>query len=555
MNDKQAEAKTVTQQLDELFAPWNRSDVPGLVVGIAQRGQLLYRRGFGLASIEHGLANTPTVRMRIGSTTKHFCCLGIMLLSEEGKLDIGQPVRRYLPELANLNGEPTLLQLMQHTGGVRDPMVTAFFIHGGVYGNPPDGHTLPMMAAMSECNFAPGRRFAYCNSGYTLLSLVIERISGQRWEDFIAERVLRPLGMSSTTLLRSDLDIVPDVATFHFQLPDGRWRRGIFPGDELLGSGGMISTVDDMLRWTAHLRRCDKQVGSAATWAKMLERPVFGDGVSGNYCLGLMHDRYRGVATIHHAGATLGAQCQMLVVPEHELDVVVLTNRMDAAAPALALKVLDVVLASALEPVDTPPPAGEFLALQGHWYSRSSRSLMSIAAAKSAQGSVPEALQMSLYNAPLSNLQRRGSGLARPDGAFSSLEIRNPPTGSELPASIDVHICGELECFERLAEPAPSVAELAGEVCGRYRYAEFGKEVEIVLKDGRLLLDLLPPYGRGQWEIEVRARDVLACGTLHVEPASPLPNSANLSLDWRDGKVTGFWLDMDRVRQVRFDRC
>src|SRR5580698_9960137 len=112
-------AKTVAERLDALFAPWNRTDEPGLVVAVAKDGAVIYRRGFGMASLETGAANTPATRMRIGSISKHFTCLLALLLAEDGKLDIDAPIRSYVPELSGPGGDPTLRQLMQHRGGSR----------------------------------------------------------------------------------------------------------------------------------------------------------------------------------------------------------------------------------------------------------------------------------------------------------------------------------------------------------------------------------------------------------------------------------------------------
>src|SRR5580700_367029 len=111
--------KSVGEQLDALFAPWNRTDEPGLVVGVVKDGALIYRRGFGMASLEHAVANTPKTRMRIGSTSKHFTCLLALLLAEEGKLDVDAAIPTYIPELTGPGGDPTLRQLMQHRGGSR----------------------------------------------------------------------------------------------------------------------------------------------------------------------------------------------------------------------------------------------------------------------------------------------------------------------------------------------------------------------------------------------------------------------------------------------------
>ena len=116
----EAATQGIAEQLDALFAPWRRTDEPGLVVGVVRMAEkLIYRRAFGMASLEHAVANTPTTRMRIGSTSKHFTCLLALLLAEEGRFDLDQPIRSYVPELAGPGGDPTPRQLLQHRGGSR----------------------------------------------------------------------------------------------------------------------------------------------------------------------------------------------------------------------------------------------------------------------------------------------------------------------------------------------------------------------------------------------------------------------------------------------------
>src|ERR1700679_3416902 len=117
--EAEAPAKSVTEQLDALFGPGNRADEPGLVVGGVKDGATIYRRGFGMASLETSVANTPKTRMRIGSTSNHFTCLLALLLAEEGKLDMDAPIRTYIPELTGPGGDPTVRQLVQHRGGSR----------------------------------------------------------------------------------------------------------------------------------------------------------------------------------------------------------------------------------------------------------------------------------------------------------------------------------------------------------------------------------------------------------------------------------------------------
>lgn len=547
-------ARSLTQNLDALFQAWNRSDAPGVIVGVAKHGNVIYRRALGLASIEQGQALTPTTRMRIGSTTKHFCALGILMLAEEGKLDIDKPIGTWLPELGEVCGRPTLLQLMHHTGGLHDPLPIVFFQNGGYYTELSAGGHLQMMSRFKECNFEPGSRFAYSNSGYQLLSLLTERVSGKTWGEFLDERVFGPMGMSNTAVLASDLDIVPNMAGLHLHSPDGKWRRGIYPSDENLGGGGIISTVDDMLGWAAHLRSAQKKIGSDAIWNQMLERQTFANGKGHCYGLGLMRDAHRGVATIHHAGATMGSTHQMLIAPEHALDIIVMSNRMDVSSTALALKVLEAVLENeGMAPATPLPLAAEFPAVQGRWYSRGSETLIEIAARK-AVPDLPELLILSTYNQPIGALHKTGKGLALPDGPSSSIELRELPQDAAPPAAINVHICGDLERFERLPDVAPTAESLAPALCGRYRQPGYPKEVEIALRDGKLVLDLLPLHGRGYWELQPYSDEVVGAGNYQSIPAFVLPNSASLSLEHKHGKVVGFSFNTDRMRAVWFDR-
>ncbi|MGH8444510.1 MAG: serine hydrolase domain-containing protein [Solimonas sp.] len=544
----------LTAKLDELFKPWNRSDAPGFVVGVARRGELLYRRGFGLASIEHARANTAHTRMRIGSTSKHFCALGILLLADAGKLDLDRPVRDILPDLGGSAGEPTLRQLLHHTGGVRDPLYAMLFINRGHFGHAPAGSGRQLMSRFRERNFVPGERMVYSNAGYTLLSHVIEQVSGLPLAEFFRQRLFAPLGMHDTALWPSDLDIAPNLATFHMPQPGGGWRRGIYPSDELLGSGGIVSTVDDMLAWAAHLRGEHKIVGSADIWARMLERPRYNNGLEGAYSMGLMCDTYRGVQTIHHAGATMGTQCQMLVVPQHGLDIIVMSNRMDGAAPAMADKIVDAVLEDVgLEPARTPAAADAHAALLGRWYAAASHTVMTLGRMKTALADAPEALLLSLHHTPSALMFEVDGQLTRFAGPQEPIEIPLAAAGGDVP-SMKVTLAGTVETFTRMSETPPAAATLAPALCGRYRDAEFGIDVEIALHDDKLVLDFLPLYGHARWELAPFSDDVLGCGRFDASPAMPLPMFGTLSMAREAGKVRGFWLNADRVRHAWFAR-
>ena len=195
--------KSLAEQLDALFSPWNRNDAPGLTVGVAKDGEVLYRRGFGMASLETAVANTPRTRMRIGSTSKHFTALAALLLAEEGKLDLDAPIRTYLPELTGPGGDPSVRLLLQHRGGSRCYLDIGLLCRG--LATPPRGTALATQARQSGRNFAPGEAMIYNNGGYHLVSIAIERVGQAPFEDQLKQRLFDPVGLTDTASIPTDL--------------------------------------------------------------------------------------------------------------------------------------------------------------------------------------------------------------------------------------------------------------------------------------------------------------------------------------------------------------
>ncbi|MBO1358845.1 beta-lactamase family protein [Acetobacter sacchari] len=308
-------------KLDGLLAPFDSTSAPGFAVGVGLKGRPVYRRGVGLASVETSTALSPSIRMRIGSTSKHFCVLALMLLKEDGLLSLDDSPRRVLPELPAWADDMTIRQLMAHTSGMRDSLDILML------SAPPSApiaadEQFKMLCQTKSVNFLPGNGWSYNNGGYVLLSMIIERLSGAPLGEFLRERIFLPVGMVDTMLRPLDTDLVPNSATLHVPDLSGGWRRGVM-GAPVGGEGGIVSTVDDMLRWLAHMST--PRVGSAESWAEM-RTPAASHG----YGLGLMMGTYRGLSTVHHAGGVIGGSCQMLKVVDCDLDVIVISNGRNA---------------------------------------------------------------------------------------------------------------------------------------------------------------------------------------------------------------------------------
>ncbi len=393
-------------RLEELFAPWGRMDSPGLAVGVARDGQILLRRGYGMASLETGVALTPGSKLRIGSTSKHFTALLALLLAEEGKLDLDAPIRACLPELTGPGGDPTARELLQHRGGSRCYLDLGFIGHG--MATPPPGAAFAAQQRQTGRNFPPGEATIYNNGGYHLVSMAIERLGGAPFEAQLARRFFEPLNMRNSLGLPSDHQIVPGMATLHVPTAEGGWRRGLFPSEEMRGEGSIVSTVDDMLVWAAHLRRRDR-FGSPESWRQLTQAPATRDGRPGIYALGLMVQTYRGLPVVHHAGGVIGGSSQMLTFPDDGLDIVILSNGAAGADPtALAEHVADIVLEDKLGPRPAEFAAGDRRHLIGHWWSAESEVIYSISEADGA-------LRLGVCGGP--GLPLRADG---PDGAVAS---------------------------------------------------------------------------------------------------------------------------------------
>ena len=543
------------QAVDALLQPFNRSDAPGLVVGIARAGRTLYRRGVGLASLEQGVAMSPRTRVRIASTSKHFTSLGILLLAEEGKLHVDDPIYKHLPELPVLHADaPTLRQLMQHTGGWRTDLAS---IAQGMAIEPQADWTRPLHDANRELNFEPGTRMIYSNAGYQLLARVIERLSGQRFEDFLRERLFTPLGMHDTESLASDLEIRAGMAMQYMAVPPaagGGHRRGIYPG-ELRGSGSLVSTVDDMLRWLAHLRGPDRTVGSAASWAQMTEPTILSNGTRLPYALGLFRHPYRGVEVIHHAGAVLGATSQMITVPGHALDIIVMANGAPVSTVALGFQIIDALLGDELGPRVEHVPAAPHAAVLGKRYHHAASGI--VVGFEDVGGE----LGLSWIGSRAVPLRRVGGDglLACEDAAMNPVSLAlGQVDGATAPDALTIADGGHLLRCARLPDAPPESAALAPALAGRYRVDDLDADVRVALEgDGeqaRLVVRLQGAYGRSAYRLQPLSADVLL-----AMPLDPLlvaiGGGAIVNVDREGGRVAGLRLDAPRLRRLRFTRA
>jgi CubicO group peptidase (beta-lactamase class C family) len=525
-------AKSISEQLDALFAPWNRTDQPGLVIGAALKGEIVYRRGFGMATLESFVANTPRTRMRLGSASKHFTCLLAMLLAEDGKLDLDTQIRGYISELGGPAGDPTLRQLMRHRGGSRCSLDLGFIGRGTAI--PPVGTVLADLVRQKGRNFAPGEAMIYNNSGYHLLSIAIERVGGAPFEEQLKRRLFDPLGMLDTSSIPSDHAITPGMATLHTPSQNG-WRRGLFPSEELRGEGGIVSTIDDMLRWTAHLSSRDR-FGSAATWAALLEPPIGADCTVGQYGLGLRLSTYRDLRTIWHTGGVAGGASQMLLLPDQNLEVVILANGAPGANPLrLAEKIVDIILANQIGPAPTGLQAADYRMYLGDWWSEETGLIYSLI---DDAGELKHNICFEPHPIPI---LRGGKGrLVSPSESFGDMAF-----DLDEPQSIAVSFAGRTARYRRVEVRDSNLAAFASAAVGRYFSDDANATATIIFDGIRLNLIMNNLFG------QVESFLAPFCDTAASMHAI---SSGVIGLVREGGATTGFSLNTLSTRNLVFTR-
>ena len=309
--------------VDPLFAEWDRADSPGCAVAVYRDGKIAYARGYGSANLEHSIPIGPRTVFDIGSTSKQFTAACIGLLAQDGKLTVGDDVRKYVPELPDYGKTITLDHLLHHTSGLRD-YLTLFALAGIASENlTGEFETLAMLARQKKLNFDPGTEFLYSNSGYFLLSVVVQRASGKSLPEFARERIFEPLGMKETHIHDDHTRIVARRATGYEPRAQGGFAIDMSDFEQT-GDGAVMTTLEDLALWDENFYSA--RVGGPALLEFLRTRGRLTDGKTLDYARGLGLGETNGVAFESHGGAWAGYRAQLLRFPKQHTSFVCLCN-------------------------------------------------------------------------------------------------------------------------------------------------------------------------------------------------------------------------------------
>ncbi|HEY3705543.1 MAG TPA: serine hydrolase domain-containing protein [Terracidiphilus sp.] len=343
-----------TANIDKLFEKWNRPDSPGCALGVYQNGQIAYEHGYGMANLNDDVTITPATVFHVASMSKQFTAASIILLAEQGKLSLDDDVHKYIPELPDFGEHITLRHLMHHTSGVRDQWAL-LGLAGWRYSQDliTDDDVMSVMIHQKALNFKPGEKFLYSNSGFTLLALVVKRVSGLSLREYTTKNIFEPLGMTHTHFRDDHEEVIKHDALGYEQ--DGErkpWRMNLTNFDTA-GATSLHTTVEDLQLWDENFYH--PRVGGPEFVKQMLEPGRLNNGKQQDYASGLSIGTYKGLPTVGHGGADAGYRSDIVRFPGQHFTVTALCNRADASPGSLTRQVADIVLAKLIkEPAAAP---------------------------------------------------------------------------------------------------------------------------------------------------------------------------------------------------------
>lgn len=516
------------KKVDAVFAPWNSTATPGCAVAISTDGVLDYARGYGMSNLEYDIAIAPDSIFHVASVSKQFTAFSIGLLAQEGKLSLDDDIRKYLPELPDHGNKVTIAQMLHHTAGLREEF-HLMYLAGWRYEDPRnEADALWISAKQRALNFVPGTEPLYSNPHYTLLGIVVQRVSGISLRKFADERIFRPLGMTDTHFQDGYTEVVRRRASGYRAAESGKWRVNV-PRSDYVGASNLLTTAGDLLKWEENFVHA--RVGGRALVDWMQTSGKLNNGEAIGYGGGLRIGQYRGLRTIGHDGADAGYRSDVVSFPDQRLVIAALCNSATIDPNALTRKVAEAYLGDRL-PSEVLSSVkvleAELSALAGTYWCAASDGVERL--------SVKEGVLR--VNGSPNPLVPIGDGVFRVSGSTHEWRFSTPVAGA--PRELRITDAWPMpRIFTRLTTPVPSASVLAA-YAGQYRSDEVDMSYTVRVEKGKLSVN----WARGAaLTLEPVGGDHFIDGIYTVT----FTRAAS-------GDVNGLTISTRRVRRLRAER-
>lgn len=337
----QALPEPIVKKINSLFKSWDNAQSPGCVVGIVRNDSLIFSKGYGMANLEYAIPNSPETVYHLASVSKQFTAYAIVLLAQQGKLNLDDDIRKYLPWFPNLKQKITIRNLLNHTSGIRDQWQLL-----GISGTRIDDvitqeHIIKILSKQQGLNFNPGDKFIYSNSGYTLLAEIVKSISGQSLRKFTDSAIFKPLGMSSTHF-HDDYTEIERNRAYSYDRKDNTHFSNSVLSYSTVGPTSLFSNINDLAKWVMNFY--DTRVGNQQSILQLTQKAKLNDGTELDYAAGIIAANYKGWKQYKHDGADAAYRTYITVFPELKTGIIVLSNLSEIYAQEKAGQIADLLI-------------------------------------------------------------------------------------------------------------------------------------------------------------------------------------------------------------------
>ena len=356
---------TVAQNIDAMFTPLVRGNSPGIAVLVVKDGRKVFERGYGLRDLQGPAKIDPRTNFRLASCSKQFTAMAIMLLVHDGKLSYDQKLTDIFPDFAAYGKSISIRNLLNHTGGLQD--YETLMERPDNKGKWTDDHqiqdaeVLTLLEQTDHGMFPPGTQWYYSNSGYVVLGLIVAKVSGQPFPEFLRQRLFAPLKMDHTQAYVKGQNEITNRAYGHTKEGNTWKQTDQSSTSATLGDGGIYSSLEDLAKWDETLRTTKvlskEEMQPALTsvtllptsinidaqprWPDKSDRP---EGTPVSYGFRWFLDPWRIHPRMWHYGETMGFHSYIVRFPKDHLTIIVLCNRTDISPESLALQIADLFL-------------------------------------------------------------------------------------------------------------------------------------------------------------------------------------------------------------------
>ena len=291
-------------------------------MAVVKGNNVVYANGYGSANLEYGIPITPNTVFHVASVSKQFTAFAVTLLADQGKLSLDDDIRLHLPEIPDFGKTITLRHLIHHISGLRDQWELLAMAGWRLDDVITKNHILKMVKNQRDLNFNPGEEYLYCNTGYTLLAEIVERVTGQSFTEWTTTNIFEPLGMTDTHFHDDHEKIVKNRA--YSYSPQGKGFRKRVLSYANVGATSLFTTAEDLARWMINFGHIT--VGNQSVIDRMQVQGKLNNGQEISYASGLVIGETFGQKTVGHSGSDAGFRSHVLRFPEEDLSVIVLSN-------------------------------------------------------------------------------------------------------------------------------------------------------------------------------------------------------------------------------------